>query len=114
MAPREPLAVFLVEHYRPGQGVEQLRHCVRQIQVQMQETAGASLLCSIVVPTDEAFLLVVAARSMQAVHSPRPVFVCLAGHRLDRGSARRCFADRHLCGREDRLAVWQRLSMQLE
>src|SRR4051812_34921087 len=69
MAPREPLAVFLIEHYRPGQGVEQLRHCVRQIQVQIQETAGASLLCSVVVPTDEAFLLVVAAKSVQAVQA---------------------------------------------
>jgi hypothetical protein len=68
MAPRKPLTVFLLEHYRPGHGVEQLRHGVRRIQVQMQETAaGASLLCSVVVPTDEAFLLVVAAKSEQAV-----------------------------------------------
>jgi hypothetical protein len=69
MAPRKPLTVFLIEHYRPGHGVEQLWHCVRQIQVQMQETAGASLLCSIVVPTDEAFLLVVTAKSEQAVQA---------------------------------------------
>ena len=69
MAPRKPLTVFLIEHYRPGHGVEQLRHGVRQIQVQMQETAGASLLCSVVVPTDEAFLLVVAAKSEQAVQA---------------------------------------------
>lgn len=69
MAPRKPPTVFLVEHYRPGHGVEQLRHCVRQIQVQMQETAGASLLCSVVVPIDEAFLLVVAAKSEQAVQA---------------------------------------------
>src|SRR3954469_9623171 len=70
MAPRKPLTVFLIEHYRPGHGVEQLRHCVRQIQVQMQETAGASLLCSMVVPTDDAFLLVVTAKSEQAVQAP--------------------------------------------
>ena len=69
MAPRQPLTVFLIEHYRPGHGVGQLRHCVRQIRVQMQETAGASLLCSVVVPTDEAFLLVVAAESEQAVQA---------------------------------------------
>ena len=69
MAPREPLTVFLIEHYRPGHRVGQLRHCVRQIRVQMQETAGASLLCSVVVPTDEAFLLVVAAESVQAVQA---------------------------------------------
>lgn len=35
----------------------------------MKETAGASLLCSIVVPADEAFLLVVAAESEQAVQA---------------------------------------------
>jgi hypothetical protein len=69
MAPRKPHTVFLIEHYRPGHGIEQLRHCVRQIQVQMQETSGASLLCSVVVPTDEAFLLVVAAKSEQAVQA---------------------------------------------
>jgi len=69
MAPRQPLTVFLIEHYRPGHGVGQLWDCVRQIRVQMQETAGASLLCSVVVPTDEAFLLVVAAESVQAVQA---------------------------------------------
>jgi hypothetical protein len=69
MAPRKPLTVFLIEHYRPGHGVEQLRHGVRQIQLQMQETAGASFLCSVVVPTDEAFLLVVAAKTEQAVRA---------------------------------------------
>jgi len=69
MAPRKPLTVFLIEHYRPGHGVDDLLHCVRQIQVQLQETAGASLLCSVVVPIDEAFLLVVAATSEQAVQA---------------------------------------------
>jgi hypothetical protein len=80
MAPRKPLTVFLIEHYRPGHGVEQLRHCVHQIQVQMQETAGASLLCSVVVPTDEAFLLVVAAKSEQDVQAA----YTRAGTRFDR------------------------------
>jgi hypothetical protein len=69
VAPRQSLTVFLIEHYRPGQGVGQRCHCVRQIQVQMQETAGASLLCSVVVPTDEAFLLVVAAESEKEVQA---------------------------------------------
>jgi hypothetical protein len=69
MAPRKPLTVFLIEHYRPGHGVEQLRHGVRQIQVLLQETAGVSLVCSVVVPTDEAFLLVVAATSERAVQA---------------------------------------------
>jgi hypothetical protein len=67
MAPRQRLTVFLIEHYRPGHRVGQLRRCVRQIRMQMQETAGVSILCSVIVPTDEAFLLVVAAASEQAV-----------------------------------------------
>jgi hypothetical protein len=69
MAPRRHHTVFLIEHYRPGHGVGQLRHCVRRIRVQLQETAGTSLLCSVVVPTDEAFLLLVVAESEQAVQA---------------------------------------------
>jgi hypothetical protein len=69
MARFRPHTVFLIEHYRPGHGAGQLQQCVRQIRVQMQETASTSLLCSVVVPTDEAFLLVVAAESEQAVQA---------------------------------------------
>jgi hypothetical protein len=69
MAPRQRLTVFLIEHYRPGHGARQLRRYVRQIRMQMQETAGVSILCSVVVPTDEAFLLVVEAESEQAVRA---------------------------------------------
>jgi hypothetical protein len=67
MACRQPLTVFLIEHYRPGYGVGPLWCDVHRIRVQIEETAGASLLCSVVVPTDEAFFLVVAAESEQAV-----------------------------------------------
>jgi hypothetical protein len=69
MALRRPDTVFLIEHYRPGHGVRQLRRCVRRIEVHLKETAGTSLLCSVVVPIDEAFLLVVVAESEQVVQT---------------------------------------------
>jgi len=80
MASPNPRTVFLIEHYRPGHGVEQLWHCVHQIEVQMQQSTGASLLCSIIVPADEAFLLLVAATSEKAVQ----VAYARAGTTLDR------------------------------
>ncbi len=62
---------YLVEHYRPGVEIGQLRLCVTRVREGLQALArhGSStgFLCSVIVPDDEAFLVVLRAKSEQQV-----------------------------------------------
>jgi hypothetical protein len=62
---------YLVEHYRPGMRVEELRRSaarVRDMVAQMeQEGAQVELVSSTVVPRDEYFLSLLSAASEQLV-----------------------------------------------
>ena len=60
---------FLVEHYHPGFEVGQLRRCVTTVRDGLQNVAQSPssprILCSVIVPDDEAFLVVFQATSEQ-------------------------------------------------
>jgi hypothetical protein len=58
---------YLVEHYRPGLGAAELGRCLAGVRdrVQASDIPGPPplFLCSVVVPDDEAFLVVFGAHS---------------------------------------------------
>lgn len=64
-------STFLVEHYRPGFDVGQLRTCVTTVRDGLlnlaQSQASTRILCSLIVPQDEAFMIVFEAKSEQQV-----------------------------------------------
>jgi hypothetical protein len=60
-------STFLVEHYRPGLGVAELGHCLSGVRDEVQAPgdpgAAPRVLCSVIVPDDEAFLVLFRADS---------------------------------------------------
>ncbi len=64
-------STFLVEHYRAGLETKQLERWVARIRDQLLELerqgSPARFLCSVIVPADEAFLVLVQAESEQLV-----------------------------------------------
>src|SRR5262245_10174646 len=78
---------YLVEHYAPGSGVEQLTSAVRRVRVSIEELSEQGrpirLLRSTIVPNDESFLCVVEAGSEELVREAYGH----AGVRLERISA---------------------------
>jgi hypothetical protein len=60
-------STYLVEHYRPGLGAAQLSTAVSTIRDQLgglgEHSASPRFLGSLIVPVDEAFLVVVRAES---------------------------------------------------
>jgi hypothetical protein len=58
---------YLVEHYRPGSGAAELQHCLAGVRdrVQAPGDPGPSphVLYSVIVPADEAFLVMFGAQS---------------------------------------------------
>lgn len=64
-------STYLVEHYRPGGEIGQLRLCVTRVRYALQTWArhdsSTRFLCSVIVPDDEAFLVVLRAKSEQQV-----------------------------------------------
>jgi hypothetical protein len=79
---------YLVEHYRPGLGAAQLGQCVDAVRSRIGTTGppGSSprVLWSVIVPTDEAFLVVFCAESerqlQKAYHRAGATFdrICIA------------------------------------
>jgi len=65
------MQTFLVEHYRPGAGVEALRHAAALVAraSRAMESEGHRVRClrTTIVPADEAFLSVIEASSEDAV-----------------------------------------------
>jgi hypothetical protein len=69
-------STYLVEHYRPGLGAAQLGDCVadlrnqvraQPVQAPVATCSPPQLLCSVIVPTDEAFLVMFRADSEHQV-----------------------------------------------
>jgi Protein of unknown function (DUF4242) len=62
---------FLVEHYRPGLGVEELRRSVARVRATIaeleREGKPVRFLGSTIVPRDESFLCVIEASSEQLI-----------------------------------------------
>lgn len=62
---------FLVEHYRPGFGVDQLARCITDLRdhvgVREPPSSYVGVLASILVPADEAFLVVFRADTEDGV-----------------------------------------------
>lgn len=71
MESRDQRATFLVEHYRPDVGVEELRRCVLSLRASVRDLERhgkpVRFLCSVVVPDDESFLVLIEAASPQIV-----------------------------------------------
>jgi hypothetical protein len=71
MQNHEVQSTFLAERYHPGFEIGQLRTCVTTVRDGLQNVAQSRssirILCSVIVPDDEAFLVLFQARSEQQV-----------------------------------------------
>ncbi len=58
---------YLVEHYRPGLAAAELEQCLAGVRDLVRAPGGAGaplqVVCSVIVPADEAFLVLFRARS---------------------------------------------------
>lgn len=71
MPRRSPENAFLVEHYRPGLSVAGLGHCITQLHDAVvgsqSHRSPVRFLCSVIIPADEAFLVLLEADSVRDV-----------------------------------------------